>query len=49
MSNPIISARGNLGRTAAAHVILIAYTILALYPVFLILIKLCQAASGDLQ
>ncbi|MCL1629861.1 carbohydrate ABC transporter permease [Roseibaca sp. V10] len=33
------SARGNLGRTAAAHVILIAYTILALYPVFLILIN----------
>nr|WP_141656022.1 carbohydrate ABC transporter permease [Roseibaca calidilacus] len=35
----MISARGNLGRTAAAHVILIAYTILALYPVFLILIN----------
>ncbi|MCC1482472.1 carbohydrate ABC transporter permease [Roseibaca sp. Y0-43] len=39
MSNPFTSARGNLGRTAAAHAILIAYTILALYPVFLILIN----------
>ncbi|MBN2761134.1 MAG: carbohydrate ABC transporter permease [Rhodobacteraceae bacterium] len=39
MANPLFSARGNLGRTAAAHAILIVYTILALYPVFLILIN----------
>lgn len=33
------SARTNMGRSAAAHAILIAYTVLALYPVFLILIN----------
>ena len=39
MAFSITSARASLGRSAAAHAILIAYTVLALYPVFLILIN----------
>lgn len=44
------SARSSLGRTVAAHVVLIAYTVIALFPVFVILInsmKTRKAIFGD--
>ncbi len=44
------SARTSLGRTVAAHAVLIAYTVIALFPVFVILInslKTRKAIFGD--